>query len=58
MGRVLCFAAEPDGDAAVFGEAEGEPAALGIVCAASGMESARLAMQKMPARSSLVLIIF
>jgi len=47
---VLCFAGEAAGDATVFGETEGELVALGIVCALSGMQRARLATQKMTAR--------
>jgi hypothetical protein len=35
---------------AVFGEAEGELVALGIVCAVSGMQMAKLAVQKMTAK--------
>jgi hypothetical protein len=46
----VCFAGEAAGDAAVFGEGEGELVALGIVCAVSGVQRATLATQKMTAR--------
>lgn len=50
IGRVLCFAGEAAGDAAVFGEVEGELDVFGVVCALSSMGRATLAMQKMTAR--------
>jgi hypothetical protein len=55
---VPCFAGETAGDAAVFGEAEGELDVFGVVCALSAMGRARLATQQMPIRFILFLINF
>ena len=50
MDRAVCLAGEAVGDAVALAEAEGGFDFLGIICALSEMEKARLAMQKMPAR--------
>ena len=44
------MASEAVGDAVALGLAENGVAFLGIVCAVSGMEKARLATQRIPAR--------
>ena len=44
------MAGEAVGDAVALGEAEDGVEFLGIICAVSGMEKARLATQRIPAR--------
>ncbi|HXL26797.1 MAG: hypothetical protein DME75_00455 [Verrucomicrobia bacterium] len=57
MDRAVCLAGEAVGDAVALGEAEDGVEFLGIICAVSGMEKARLATQRMAARLLSFLII-
>jgi len=54
MDRAVCLAGEAVGDAVALGEAEDGVEFLGIICAVSGMEKARLATRRMGGETDFV----